>query len=366
MSNKEFEVKLQRIEALLDKEGLEALLLRRNSSFAWLTGGVDAHINTADTQGVASLLVGKEIKALITNNIEAFRLEREIGLREQGWEFWVTPRHSPDGHIPDGNSRGFKLGTDLAFPGGGDLSGNLAEMRAELTPEEAERFRGLGSDCAEAMRVTISGIQPGMNEFEISACLSEAVESRGIQAIVNLVATDERIFQFRHPLPTSKKLDRYAMLMLCGRRSGLVCSLTRLVYFGRLPTELRRKIEAVAWVDATMIAASRPGTTMGTVLRRAQESYNARGYPEEWRNHHQGGLAGYEPREITALPDSPHPIRVGQAYAWNPSMAGVKSEDTILIADHGNEILTAMENWPILDIELDGATIRRPSILEVN
>ena len=62
--------------------------------------------------------------------------------------------------------------------------------------------------------------------------------------VVNLIATDERIFNFRHPLPTHKRLERYAMLVLCGRQRGLVCSITRLVHFGRLPDDLRRKAEA--------------------------------------------------------------------------------------------------------------------------
>ncbi len=39
----------------------------------------------------------------------------------------------------------------------------------------------------------------------------------------------------------------------------LVCSITRLVHFGLLPDEVRRKAEATARIDATSIAATRPG-----------------------------------------------------------------------------------------------------------
>jgi len=208
-------------------------------------------------------------------------------------------------------------------------------------------------------------VHPGQSEYEIAALLASETEQRGVQATVNLIATDERISQFRHPLPTGKKLDRYAMLILCGRKQGLVCSVTRLVHFGRLPDELRRKAEAVAQIDAALIAATRPGRTVRAVLLRGIKAYASHGYPDEWRLHHQGGPAGYEPREYLATPDSSERVTVGQVYAWNPSITGAKSEDTILIGNRSNEILTHTPGWPTIAVEVNGFTIERPAILEI-
>jgi antitoxin VapB len=52
-------------------------------------------------------------------------------------------------------------------------------------------------------------------------------------------------------------------------------------------------------------------------------------------------------------------------YAWNPSITGTKSEDTILVGPHGNEVLTGIEGWPALSVTVDGQTVARPAILEV-
>jgi sulfur transfer complex TusBCD TusB component (DsrH family) len=52
-------------------------------------------------------------------------------------------------------------------------------------------------------------------------------------------------------------------------------------------------------------------------------------------------------------------------FAWNPSIRGVKSEDSILLTEDGVEILTAMEGFPTLSISIDGQPIARPAILEV-
>jgi Xaa-Pro aminopeptidase len=146
---------------------------------------------------------------------------------------------------------------------------------------------------------------------------------------------------------------------------GLICSITRLVHFGPLPAEIRRKEKATAQIDAAIIAATRPNYTMGDIFHIAQSAYASAGFPEEWKFHHQGGSAGYAPREITAKPSSMQPITLGQAYAWNPSITGVKSEDTFIVGDQGNEILTDMENWPFIEVEIGDQKIHRPAILEI-
>jgi antitoxin VapB len=180
-----------------------------------------------------------------------------------------------------------------------------------------------------------------------------------------LVATDERIFSYRHPLPTDKKMDRYAMVVLCGRRWGLVCSVTRLVHFGRLPEEVRRKANAVAFIDATFLHQTTPGKLLGDIFQSAVQAYADQGYGGEWKLHHQGGPAGYEPREFLGLPGSQDQVFAGQTYAWNPSITGAKSEDTILIGDSGNEVLSEIPGWPLIQVEIGAEVYKRPDILEI-
>ena len=155
------------------------------------------------------------------------------------------------------------------------------------------------------------------------------------------------------------------MLVLCGRRLGLVCSITRLVHFGRLPAEIRRKAQAVAQIDATMIQSTRPGRSLREVFSKAQKAYAQAGFDGEWQLHHQGGPAGYEPREFLATPTATEIVKTGQAYAWNPSITGVKSEDTVLVGAESNEILSAVPGWPVIPVEVENQTVLRPDILEI-
>ncbi len=364
-SNKtdESNIKIEKIRNLLAEKELDALLLQRVSSFAWATCGADSHINTAASEGESSLLITPQNKYIITTNVERTRLENEEGLLNQGWDFLVFPWYEKKENLVKviGNR---KIGTDGLYKEGVDLSDDVAWLRAQLTENEIERFRILSSLCAQSMSEAIDLLKPGMTEYQISGLLSQATEKRGVQPVINLVATDERVFTYRHPLPTDKELQRYAMLVLCGRKWGLICSLTRLVHCGTLPDELRLKAEALAQIDAAMIVVTRPGNTLADIFKETQNQYELAGYPDEWKKLHQGGLAGYEPREITASPNTGQSVSVNQMYAWNPSITGTKSEDTFLVGERANEILTEIPGWPTFDIRIGNESIKRPRILE--
>lgn len=51
----------------------------------------------------------------------------------------------------------------------------------------------------------------------------------------------------------------------------------------------------------------------------------------------------------------------GMVLGWNPSGAGFKVEDTVLVTDRGPEILTTDDSWPALQ----AGRRRRPAILEI-
>lgn len=356
--------KHERIIAILDQHNLEGLLIRQVSNFAWATDGAASYINTASSFGSATLLVTRQQRHLITTNIEAPRYRQEEGLEDAGWLFHANPWYQEADTLSK-LTRGLKLGADHPYPNTMDLNVALSRQRAQLDAGEQAQFRTLSALCAQAMNEAIQAVRPGMSEHNLAGLLASAALGRGVQPIVNLVATDERIFKYRHPLPTAKIMGRYAMLVLCGRQRGLVCSITRMVHFGPLPADLQAKSQAVAAIDAAMIANTRPGATLAQVFAVTQAAYARHGYPDEYQLHHQGGLAGYEPRELIANPSTDFPVAAGQAYAWNPSITGCKSEDTILITEDGFEILTGIPGWPLITVEVAGANIPRPAILTI-
>src|SRR3989304_2112445 len=123
----EFNLKQERMRALLAERRLDALLLERVSSFAWATCGAPSYVNTATTNGAATLLITPTRRCIITNNIEAPRLEQEYSLAAQGWEFLTAPWHETNNAVAE-LTRGLRVGSDGAYPGAVDLSAEISRL----------------------------------------------------------------------------------------------------------------------------------------------------------------------------------------------------------------------------------------------
>jgi Xaa-Pro aminopeptidase len=226
-----------------------------------------------------------------------------------------------------------------------------------------ERYRALGRDAAVALESTARAVERGMSELEISGVLASECRSRDILPLVDLVGADDRIDRYRHPIPTERRVERTVMLAVTGRRAGLHASLTRFVSFGPVEPDREARAPSTARVDARYLRASRPGASLAEVFAAGVDQYAREGYPGEEERHHQGGLTGYGGREIFATAAAGHVLEEHQALAWNPSITGTKSEDTVLVREGFQEILTRTGDWPELDVEIEGERIARPWFL---
>ena len=289
-------------------------------------------------------------------DIEASRVEEDERLQELGYEPVPFPWHEGSAETVARLLEGRRA---LA---GEELETAIAPSRRLLSAEERERYRAAAADASAAMVACLRGLRPEQSETEVAASLAREARLRGFFPPVVLVAGEERQKVHRHPLPTMEKLGRHALLAITAERHGLHVSLTRIVSFGSPPAELARVVAASAAVDAVMLSASRPGRTLGDVFAVAVDAYAAAGFPEEWRRHHQGGLTGYEGREVFAVPREPTVVPESSAVAWNPSVTGGgKSEDTALVTSDGVEVITRTPDLP--ELELDG--LARPAIVEL-
>lgn len=354
----EFQEKLKRIHTLIHEEQIEGILFTRQKNVSWLTAG-RSFVNSATEQSIASILITLTSSTLIVSNIEAERLMDEE-FKMPFDQIKVFPWYEPErmGDFVAKQSNEANIQDDLSL----DLK--LLSIRSTLTRDEGHRVRELGRDTAKAIEETAFEIQAGQTEYEISARLAMHSIKKEVEPIVNLVAADDRIYSRRHPLPTSRNLQKYAMLVVCGRRNGQVVSTTRLIHFGSLSSELKMRHRAVAYIDAALISKTVPGTAYAELFQVLKQAYQDTGFADEWKFHHQGGLSGYHSREQLLFPnDATHQVSQGQTYAWNPSIAGVKSEDTIVTGEHGSEIISLTGNFPMIEISVGGKKINRPDIL---
>lgn len=69
----EWQIKYERLQQLMERRQVDAVWLTNVANVAWASGGGRAYIDTTSDQGVATLLVTRDRRYLLTNNIEAER-----------------------------------------------------------------------------------------------------------------------------------------------------------------------------------------------------------------------------------------------------------------------------------------------------
>lgn len=374
-----FRVRIALIQAFLRANRLDGILLSRVDNFAMATGGKRNYVSIAADVGACSLFVDQAGRAyFVGNNIERTRvMAEELGplgceVRDFLWfEGSAAAQVRKEFH-------GALASDDGSL--GENVNGNLAYLRALLTLDEIEKYRRLGRCAAEAMVATLATIRAGDTEAGIAARLIAEGNRRQCHVPVVLIAADDRIARFRHPLPSysplldpgagEKRVHGYVMVVGGFLKEGLTVSMTRFKRVGELPEGIADAHTRICAVDAVMQEASLPGRTLGDVFAVCQKAYADFGFAaDEWRNHHQGGTTGYAGRTCKAVPGDTFPIldpewprRIkdiidagvpfGHAFAWNPSAPGVKSEDTfLLLPDGSQEIVSHTPELPAADIE---------------
>jgi antitoxin VapB len=360
--NAELEAKHEKLVEWLGEQHLAGVLLRRNENLAWLTGGaVEECVCTSCETAVASLLVTAEGERFyLTTENEAPRAhDEEFGALD--FEPVLFPWWADETAEAAVRLAGGPVGSDAPFA---DLTPvNLYPLRAALCETEIARYRWLGAETAAATVEALHQVEPGLSEYDLEAMTAAGLFRRGILPSVALYAVDDRILKYKHAVPRGNRLKQYAMLNLCSRKWGLVISITRFVHFGALPAELAERFEIAAKVNAALLHATRPGATSAELFKVAQAAYTAEGFPGEERFHHQGGPTGYAEREWVATPAGAEVLLNNQPFAWNPSIRGGKTEDTVILSDGRIEYLTATPELPVIAATVDGATYTSAGVL---
>lgn len=324
---------------LAAEPGMEGVVLTSGGVLSWYLAGARVHVSLAGDP-VLAVVVTPECDTVVIGSSEVDRLCLEelppdVAIRALPWDVTAGQAIARD-------SRPLLWESDI-----GDL---LRAERAALHPVERERFAVLSREVAAATTRVLAGSGRHDTERAIAARLGQALVGIGADPLVTLVAGRERL-GFRHPLPTLGELGTLAMVVVCARRHGLITNLSRWVGEGRADPQEDDARARILDVEADFFDATRPGVVLGDAFATAVSGYARRGFAaDEWRNHHQGGPAGYFGRDPRATLHSTDTIRAGQAFAWNPSARLAKVEDTVIIDVGGPSVLTDDPAWPTTQV----------------
>ena len=360
----EFTEKLRRIRSLLKEINYDAALFTRNDSFSWLSCGHYAFVDKSSESAVAVFVVTQDKALVFCNSSEQYRIPDEelVGLSCTLTGY----RWNEDGDklIRD-QLKGLKTISDSGAYGTENRFSDLSQLRYVFTEEEIARYREIGPFIGGLVEDCVREIKPGQTEYEIAGTVTGKLMAAGCQVPVCLIATDERTLKYRHPLPTGKMLNNIALVGVCAQKYGLIVSLSRMISFKPLSAEIQRKLDAVLKIDAAYITSTVKGAVAGDVVKAGKALYEESGFKEDFFLHHQGGALGYATRYYCATENNKSIVMDGQAFSWNPTIAGVKCEDTYLISGSEQQVISRGSKWPRRTIEMAGKKIERPEILIV-
>ncbi|ROQ64148.1 Xaa-Pro aminopeptidase [Rathayibacter sp. PhB152] len=345
MSAADHRIKRQRLLALLEEAGGDAIALTSATALSWYLEGARVHTSLLGAP-IAAVLVerDRDLVRVFDNELDRLVAEELGGL--PGLALEAVPWHAP--LLPPPGSRAAGPQTihreeSLAAP--------LRAARAALLPAERDRYAALCRDAAAVLTRELSDAHPDETERSLAARISGAVVALGADPAVVLVAGAERLGH-RHPLPTRQRLGERTMVVLCARRHGLIANLSRWIRFTPEDTRATDRAAALRAVEADVLRATRAGATLRSILAAAAAAYPRHGFAtDEWTRHHQGGAAGYAGRDPRATPDTADRVQDGQAFAWNPSAPAAKIEDTVVVDGDRITVLTRDSAWPEIDVD---------------
>ena len=228
----------QRLLESANRLSVEAILLGLPANFAWYTGGADNRVDHSQPVGAAVVLVTPEAEYVVTDNIEAPRMREE---ETPGFEVVEHAWYEDPTSLYRELAGGAPLGADFSMENIRDVSEGVAPLRYVLDADAIELYRQAGAETATAMVEAAGSVSSGMTEHEAAANLVAVCRRRGLITPVVLVAADERIAGYRHPIPRGAPVERRVMLVVCAELGGLYVSLTRIVHLEEPDEAFRRR-----------------------------------------------------------------------------------------------------------------------------
>ncbi len=353
-------LKLARLRAWMQTQGLGAVLLTRRDQIAWLTAGADSHVVLSWADGFAVLVITAERTWFTAYRADAGRLVEEEGLEALGFASVVCTWHGADplavARSLAGNGR---IGCDQAMAGCELITAPLVRLHEPLSDLDVERVRHLGAQSDALLWQVAQTLSPELTERQVAARIHHAWVDAGWHLDVVLVSGAGRIGRFRHAIPTDAPIGRTVLLHPAGNRWGLHANLTRMVSFGPVDAATRRAWTTCAELHATVARRLRPGVSFAEVLADEQEIHRRHATGEatdaEWDQHFQGGTTGYHLADPTRCLDPAARVAERQSFDYFLTITGAKIEELLLV-DRGPAELASTGTWPVTQVEgLHGA-----------
>ncbi|MDT8068799.1 MAG: Xaa-Pro peptidase family protein [Terriglobia bacterium] len=244
-----------------------------------------------------------------------------------------------------------------------DLTPLVDGMRNIKTPQEIEIMRRNAKISAEGNRRAIARAKPGMYEYEIEAEAYYWYYKNGAQGVAYpaIVGSGPNVNTW-HYFQNRRKIEPNDLVVFdyAADLDHLTMDITRTFNIsGKFTPEQAKWYAVDLEAQKAIINMLRPGNTYEQAAAEGKKVYEKYGIGDRWYNGfgHFVGEATHDVATPGTGPGLGGPIKAGQVVTVEPIVEfpekhiHIRIEDTVLITDHGSEILSSGIPKEMADIE---------------
>ena len=224
----------------------------------------------------------------------------------------------------------------------------IEEQRMVKSASEIELIRRSVATNSEAYSKTIRRVHAGAREMDIAAELDYQMRALGAEkaAFETIVAAGVRsALPHAHPTPHRLGENELLLIDMGASQDGYASDMTRVAHTGEPPKRVLRLYKAVLEAQLAALRSIKDGVTTGAVDAAARGVLKRYELDRAFVHStgHGLGLEIHEPPRIARKDKTK--LRAGMAITIEPGVyidgvGGIRIEDTVLVTEHGCEVLT--------------------------
>ncbi len=361
------DARLAALRSLLDEHSLDAILLSRSANKRYFSGFRLGQGEEATSGFSGTLLVTRDVNVILADS----RYTEQASIEAAGWELIETTGQMHEDLPPlllrhEVTALGMEAAivphatwSALATAAPGvelhAIDDELVPLRIHKTADEVD---AIGRACALTDRCfahLVDWIHPGMTEREVAWELEGFFRANGAEGLAfdTIVLAGPRA-AMPHGRPSEASVERGNVLLIdfgCivdGYRSDM----TRTLFVGEVPDEIRRYHDAVREAQAAAIEALGVGENGQDVDAIARGRIAEAGV--EPYGHGLGHGIGLETHEPPSLRRSmAATLEAGMVFSvepgiYLPGVTGIRIEDIVALEPTGPRLLTTSPREPLV------------------
>ncbi len=351
-----FRARCLRAGEIARSEGADSLLVTDPATVLWLTG-VEQDIEfgpmypfTAGTlvqlrtDGSGTLIISSDdeaaapaVRGLVVKTYEAYSLGRLKPFANARAQLDMGGLVAIEGHSATATllegARWVDVGTKLRW------------LRTVKDGAEIAAIRKTCAVVSAGQRAFRLVARPGRREIEVFSDVHAAMEAeagRRVPVSCDLLSGPRLMEVGRPPTDRLMATDELALCDLLARHGGQWADSCTTICLGTPTGEMRRLHDTLRRALDAVLAAARPGAVAGDLDRLARSQIAEAGYTYPHHTGHGVGSGLHEEPRI--VPNSTAVLEAGMVIAFEPAGfgggIGARIEHTVLIGEHGPEVLT--------------------------